>query len=471
MSNIGFSVHGHFYQPSREDPVTGDIPEERGAFPYKNWNELIFSQCYLPNTELENFKKISFNFGPTLLNWMEKQHPDVLSSIISQERENFEKYGVGNALAQPYHHTILPLAGKEDKITQIRWGIEDYKFRFGHQPAGIWLPETAVNMETLGILADFGIEFTILAPWQADAENLDVTQPYWVNLSDQKKIAVFFYHRDLSTQISFNPLTTMNADVFAHNSVMPNLDLNTNSKKPKYLLVASDGELYGHHQPFRDKFLAQLMNGSLKNRNIYQLYPGLWLKENPPTEFIKIRENTSWSCHHGVNRWSTGCDCTPHSAWKNELRNFIERVSEIVNDVYQTEMSKYTLDIWEIRHRYIDVMLKKINEIELIHEALGSNLPEGDELKIKFLFLAQYERQRMYTSCGWFFEDFDRIEPKNVIAYAAQAIHWTQMVSAIDYSGQLLPLLRRIHSHNQLLNGEDVYLKFLERADIIAQNS
>ncbi len=470
MSNIGFGVHGHFYQPSREDPVTGDIPEERGAFPYKNWNELIFSHCYLPNAELENFKKISFNIGPTLMNWLEKQHPEALSIIISQERENYEKYGVGNALAQPYHHTILPLAKKEDKITQIRWGIEDYKFRFGHPPAGIWLPETAVDMQTMEILVDLGIQFTILAPWQADAEDLDITQPYWVRISDQKKIAVFFYHRDLSTQISFNPLITTNADIFAHNFVIPNLLLNDTSKKPKYLLVASDGELYGHHQPFRDKFLAQLMNGSLKNKNINQLYPGLWLKENPPTAFIKIRENTSWSCHHGINRWSTGCDCTPQSSWKNELRKFIEKVGEIVNEVYQAEMSKYTQDIWEIRHRYIDVILKKITKLDLMRQVLGSDFIENNYQKIEFLLLAQIERQRMYTSCGWFFEDFDRIEPQNVVAYAAQAIHWTQMVSGKDYLPQLLPLLRNINSANHNLSGEDVYSKFLKRADIVAQN-
>lgn len=471
MSDLGFCVHGHFYQPSREDPITGEIPEERGAFPYKNWNELIFSHCYFPNAELENFKKISFNFGPTLLNWMEKQHPDVLLKIISQERENFEKYGVGNALAQPYHHTILPLASKEDKITQIKWGVEDYKFRFGHQPAGIWLPETAVDMETLDVLFDFGIEFTILAPWQADTQNLDITKPYWVEISDQKRIAVFFYQRDLSTQISFNPLTTINADMFAHNFVMPNLTINEHSKKPKYLLLASDGELYGHHQPFRDKFLAQLMNGSLKNYNIQQLYPGLWLKQNPPADYINIREKTSWSCHHGVNRWSTGCECTPQSTWKNALRKFIDHVGEIVNGVYQGEMAKFTPDLWAIRHSYIDVILKNKTIVELIHEVLGSNLTETDNQKIEFLLSAQYERQRMYTSCGWFFEDFDRIEPQNVIAYAAQAIHWTQMVSGEDYSAELLPLLRNIHSHNQQLNGEDVYLKFLERNDVRVQNS
>jgi hypothetical protein len=471
MSDLGFCVHGHFYQPSREDPITGEIPEERGAFPYKNWNELIFSHCYLPNTELDNFKKISFNFGPTLLNWMGKKYPEIYWRIITQDRENYEKYGVGNALAQPYHHTILPLANREDKITQIRWGIEDYKHRFGHQPAGVWLPETAVDTETLELLVDFGIEFTILAPWQADVEKLDITQPYWVKLSDHKRIAVFFYHQELSTQISFNPMTTINADIFANNFVLPNLIHIGDPKRPKYLLLASDGELYGHHQPFRDKFLAHLMNGSLSNKNISQIFPGLWLKENPPKEYIKIKEKTSWSCHHGVSRWSTGCECTPHSEWKNSLRKFIDRVSEIVNEVYQTEMSRYTADIWELRHRFIDVILDRKPKVTYIREVIDAELDGVDELKLDNLLSAQYERQRMYTSCGWFFEDFDRIEPQNVIAYAAQAIYWTQQVSGKDYLPELLPLLRDVHSHNNNLNGEDVFRRFFERSSIMVQDT
>ena len=464
MSHFGFCVHGHFYQPSREDPVTGEIPEERGAFPYKNWNELIFNHCYRPNTELENFKKISFNFGPTLLNWMDDHYPDTLEKIISQDNENYQKYGVGNALAQPYHHTIMPLASREDKITQIQWGIEDFKYRFGHHPAGVWLPETAVDLETLDILVDNGIDFTILAPWQADTKNLDITQPYWVKTSSEKKIAVFFYHKDLSTQVSFNPLTTINADVFANHFIMPNLSLNGDHKKPKFMLLASDGELYGHHQPFRDKFLAHLLNGSLKSRNIDHIYPGLWLKLYPPTDYVEIIDKTSWSCHHGVLRWSTGCDCTPESEWKNSLWNFIYSVSEIVNQVYESEISLFTKDIWTIRHEYIQVLLKKKTAVELIQKILGNGISETDQEKIIHLLNAQYERQRMFTSCGWFFEDFDRIEPQNVLAYAAQAIYLTESVSKVNHMSTLLPLLEKIKSNKSQLNGEVVFKNFYERA-------
>ncbi len=197
----------------------------------------------------------------------------------------------------------------------------------------------------------------------------------------------------------------------------------------------------------------------------------MWLKNNPPTEYIKIKDKTSWSCHHGVSRWSTGCDCTPHSEWKNSLRKFIDRVSEIVNEVYQTEMSKYTADIWELRHQFIDVILDRKSKLTYIHQLIGSELDGFDELKLDNLLSAQYERQRMYTSCGWFFEDFDRIEPQNVIAYAAQAIYWTQQVSGKNYFSELQPLVREISSYNKKLNGEDVFSRFLERSNIMVQDT
>ncbi|HSM23352.1 MAG TPA: DUF3536 domain-containing protein [Anaerolineaceae bacterium] len=462
MSDLGFCVHGHFYQPSREDPISGKIPEEVGAFPYKNWNELILSHCYGPNAELGNFERISFNFGPTLLNWMEYAHPNVLQNIVSQDRQNYEKHGVGNALAQPYHHTILPLSSREDKITQIHWGIEDFFHRFEHEPTGMWLPEAAVDLETLEIMADFGIEFTILAPWQAQTHGLDVTQPYFVNLSTGKQITIFFYHQDLSTQISFNPLSTINADLFATNSIYPILK-NTSKEGAKYLIIASDGELYGHHQPFRDKFLEHLMNGSLKNKNIRLLYPALWLREHPATEEVKIIENTSWSCHHGVDRWSIGCDCTPHSEWKRHLRTFAEFVGNIVNDVYLTELKGFSIDIWQMRHNYIDVLLGKISENEFVKKYIPNIVDRNVENRIIILLKAQNERQRIFTSCGWFFEDFDRIEPHNILAYCSQALNYVSAINGIDYYDQCKPLLSEIKSIKTGKTAMEVFKKFYKR--------
>lgn len=459
MSELGFCVHGHFYQPTREDPISGDIPEEKGAFPYKNWNELILSQCYQPNAELGNYERMSFNFGPTLLDWMESAYPQILHEIIIQDHNNYEKYGVGNALAQPYHHTILPLANTEDKITQIYWGIQDFIHRFKHNPSGMWLPETAVDMETLQIMADFGIEFTILAPWQANVEHLDVTQPYYVNLKNGKRMNIFFYHRELSTQISFDPLSTINADIFANNFVAP-IFHNHSDRKSKYLLLASDGELYGHHQPFRDKFLAHLMNGSLKHKNIKIIFPALWLKENPVTTEININSHTSWSCHHGVKRWSTGCDCTPNSEWKKLLREFVDLVAEIVNDEYSRSLSSFSINPWELRNRYIDVVLGKYSENEFFQQNLEIHASDISVEKMTKLLTAQFERQRMFTSCGWFFDDFDRIEPHNIIAYACQALNIISEINHKNYSDEFQPILERIISTKTGLTGLEVFNQY-----------
>ena len=205
VSVRALSIHGHFYQPPREDPASGLIPHEVGAYPYNNWNERIHAECYLPNIQLGNFERISFNVGPTLFSWMKQYDPNASRLIVAQDAANIRQNGVGNAIAQAYNHTILPLASREDKVTQVVWGIADFEHHFGHKPAGMWLPETAVDLETLNVLAEHGIEFTILAPWQAECEHLDVTEPYRVALSAGKSITVFFYHQALSTGVSLIP--------------------------------------------------------------------------------------------------------------------------------------------------------------------------------------------------------------------------------------------------------------------------
>lgn len=214
MSSRSFCVHGHFYQPSREDPLTGLIPDESGSEPYPNWNERVNDRCYRPNAEIGNFTRISFNIGPTLVRWMEGHAVETLQKIVTSDNQNYSKFGVGNAMAQSYHHTILPWASRHDKQLQVRWGIADFIHTYGHSPKGMWLPETAVDMETLSILADQGIEFTLLAPWQAKSDHLDSTHPYFVRLPEGKKIAVFFYNDALSSNISFNPESTDNAEHF-----------------------------------------------------------------------------------------------------------------------------------------------------------------------------------------------------------------------------------------------------------------
>jgi alpha-amylase/alpha-mannosidase (GH57 family) len=300
-----FSVHGHFYQPSREDALTGLIPIEPSASPYPNWNECIYQRCYRSNAEQGNFRKISFDIGPTLFRWLEQEHPETCQQILEQERENFQLFGVSNAMAQSYYHIILPLASRRDKQTQLRWGIREYHHRFQHAPQGLWLPETAVDLETLELLAEEDIQFTILAPWQAVDGKLDTRQPSRLELPGGHSIVIFYYEASLSGQVSFYPSATRNATRFVQEQVLPAYQGEDGSDK--LLLVASDGELYGHHQRFRDKFLAYLLDGAANEAGLDALYPARWLVSFPVEKETMVQPNTSWSCHHGIERWRGVC--------------------------------------------------------------------------------------------------------------------------------------------------------------------
>lgn len=458
-----FSIHGHFYQPPRDDPQTEEIPVEPGAAPYHDWNERILAECYRPNAELGNFEHISFNIGPTLFRWMAKADPLTCSRIAEQERRNVARYGIGNALAQPYNHTILPLADRLDQITQIRWGIAEYQYRFDHRPYGMWLPETAANTETLAIMADCGMEYTILAPWQADRPNSENNAPAWVPLPGGGRMAVFFYQRELSTRISFDPGSTVNADEFFINRVLPSLNslsANGGATDP-LLLIASDGELYGHHQRFRDRFLAHLTQRAGRENNLMLTYPGWWLRIHPPEQTVQIHENTSWSCLHGVKRWSGECACTPNNTWKAPLRQAFDQLGEDLNRPYLAVVEPLGLDPWELRHQYIHVMLGEVTAPELVQTMAKRKLAEDDLRRVCLLLEAQRERQRMFTSCGWFFDDFDRIEPRNNVAYAAQAVSLTAQTTGVDLTQRALSLFKLVKSQRSELRADEVFSKHL----------
>ncbi|HEY9077445.1 MAG TPA: DUF3536 domain-containing protein [Anaerolineaceae bacterium] len=463
MAKQVFCIHGHFYQPPREDPLTGEIPTEPGSAPYVNWNERILAHCYTPNAQLKNFEHISFNLGPTLVEWMSKRSPQTLNAIASQVWANIERYGVGNAMAQAYNHTILPLSSRLDKQTQVRWGLASFQHFFGHKPQGMWLPEAAVDDETLEILVECGIEFTILAPWQAGDPNLDTTQPYRVNLRNGKTIHVFFYQQDLSTRVSFDPGSTVNADRFALEFLLPRfrpekVDL------PQIVMVASDGELYGHHQPFRDQFLARLMDGSISGLPIEAIFPALWLKRFPSANTTTIRPNTSWSCHHGVSRWKEGCDCTPNSRWKAPLREALDQLAIRLDEYFFLAAQSWVPDPWELRHEYIKVLLGEESLPDLIKRLGGSKLTDEDLRKATLLLQAQYERQRMFTSCGWFFEDFDRIEPRNNVCYAAQATWLNYQATGVNLTPLARTLLHQVSSSRSHLRADEVFDRHYQRA-------
>jgi alpha-amylase/alpha-mannosidase (GH57 family) len=462
-----FSVHAHFYQPPREDPLTGIIPREVGASPFPNWNEKIHAECYRPNAELRNFEQISFNLGPTLGAWMESHDPTTSRRIVEQDQVNYRRYGVGNAMAQAYNHTILPLATYLDKVTQVRWGIADFEYRFGRKPLGMWLPETAADTETLEVLAQNGIRHTILAPWQADHKDVDVTEPYWVNLRDDRQIAVFFYQSELSSRVSFDAGATMNADTFAQHLLLSQFKYaKTERGEPQIILMASDGELYGHHQFLRDRFLARLVDGATSQLGVQPTYPGLWLNDHPPRQSISIREKTSWSCHHGVLRWMGNCGCVSESSeWKTQMRRALDRLAEELDGLYLEVASPIISDPWELRNRYIHVLLGQTTTEDLIKDMAGKALTSQQIHRIHLMLEAQRERQRMFTSCGWFFEDFDRIEPRNNVAYAAQATLLAKQATEVDLEALILPDLARVRSERSNLSADRVFERHLHRAE------
>lgn len=462
MSTCKFvCLYGHFYQPPREDPFTGRIAREPGATPYENFNEKIFDECYRPNAEEGNFESISFDLGPTLAMWMEQYHPDVYHTIIDADRLNVERYGVGNALAQAFNHTILPLATTRDKRTQIIWGLADFERRFGRKADGMWLAETAVDLETLDLLAEQGVRYTVLAPWQS-AEAMDPTEPYSVRLPSGRSIAVFFYNGPLSGGVSFDWDTTSNADSFAA-SYLPH-HLNTEKlarAEDQLIVVATDGELYGHHKPWRDRFLAHLVREGAKSFGFEVVSLGRYLRDHPPTREVKLRVPSAWSCAHGVARWGQGCECTEGDAsWKPALRHALDQLAARVHETFEQHTAPLLYDPWTARNAYL-ALRNGWTTPDAFWSRYGKNggrpANKAAETTALQLLEAEYFGQWMYTSCGFFFEDLDRIEPRNDIAFARRAISLVWLATGCDLERDFLRDLEETRSWRTGLTGADIY--------------
>ncbi|NWJ48192.1 MAG: DUF3536 domain-containing protein [Chloroflexi bacterium] len=472
-SSVQICIHGHFYQPPRENPFTGLIPPEPGAEPYANFNDKITAECYSPNAKLNNYRNISFNFGPTLAAWLEKNDPVTYRNVIQADSSNVEKYGYGNALAQVYNHVIMPLARPEDMRVQIEWGIADFQRRFGHLPEGMWLAEAAVNSTVLELLADCGIKFTILAPWQAyhDSvetidplehqleqtrlrsnvlgslshqfhqderlqwaasvalehaiipETFDPNEPYEVTLRNGKSIIVFFYNAPLSGGVSFDHGATSDADSFVKNWIAPQVNLDKLERGVDQLItIATDGELYGHHKSYRDLFLKRLVEHSIEAAGFNVTFPSHWLRTHPPRRKIRILENTSWSCFHGVKRWGEGCDCTPgDTSWKKYLRLAFNVLGMEADRLFNENSPKLFVDPNAALREWLQVYLGFQNENDFA--PIHLRLPSDKNMEAaRRLLMAQIYKHQMYTSCAWFFEDIDRIEPRNALAAAAITI-------------------------------------------------
>ena len=459
-------IHGHFYQPLREDPFTGRIPHENGATPYDNFNEKITAECYLPNAELGNFDTISFDVGPTLATWLEQEHLDIYRRIIDADHRARERYGVGNALAQTYHHAILPLATARDKRTQIIWGLLDFSFRFGHPAEGMWLAETAVDLETLDLLAEQGVRYTVLAPWQA-AERIDPTESYLVKLPSGRSITVFFFNGPLSGAVSFDGSATSNADTFTIEALPRQLNPEKKARgEDQLIIVATDGELYGHHKPFRDRFLSCLTREAAPAHGFAIISLGRYLSAHPPVREVGLATPSAWSCAHGVDRWSAGCSCTEGgTAWKPALRAALHRLSERLDEIFERYTATTLLDPWALRDIYIalrngwttpdpDAFLTRHGR-----QCKWSFPNRSLSTKTRQLLEAEYYGQCMFTSCGWFFEDLDRIEPRNDIAFARKAISLIWQVTGIDLQQDFLADLAAAKSWRTALTGADLYLQ------------
>lgn len=456
---MNLCIHGHFYQPPREDPISNYIPAERGAEPFQNWNEKILAECYQPNAEAGNFGKISFNIGPTLFQWMWQFRPEIAQMIVEQERANYIAHGVGNGMAQSYNHTILPLASLRDKVTQVRWGLDDFVFRFDHTPEGIWLPEAAVDLETLCVLSDLGLKFVILAPWQVVPLE-DSPGPYLIELPDGRDpFVVFPYRKDLSTMVSFVPSSTENGDQFLYHA---NKSLQQNADRLN--IIASDGELYGHHQKFRDQFLTYILNLSEDEPGFHWTYPGLWLRENEIFAKAKLVEPSSWSCFHGVDRWKKECSCTSGSDWKEPLFTAMTTLAEWLDDIYFNTAIRLVSDPWELRNRSIRLLNGQQTLAELCEDLSFKTLKANDLDLLNTMLKMQYERQRMFTSCGWFFDEFHRIEPQNNIAYAANATWLVERMTGLTPDPKILRLFAEVYSNKTGLRGDTVFTQTLLRA-------
>lgn len=454
-------LHGHFYQPPREDPFTNRIPLEPSAAPFANYNERITAECYRPNAEAGNFDVMSYDMGPTLASWLEQTHPDVYRRIIEADRLHMQRYGVGNAVAQAYNHTILPLATLRDKRTQILWGLQDFQHRYGHAAHGMWLAETAVDFESLDLLAQFGITYTIMAPWQTTTP-IDPTEPYIVRLREGRSITVFFYNAPLSGGVSFDWNLTNDAEKFAASYLPAQLvQRKTDAKEPQLLIIATDGELYGHHKPWRDKFLSHLVRYGAPGNHFEVTSLERFMLAHPATKEAQIREPSAWSCSHGVARWSSGCECTEgDSSWKPALRQALANLSARGDALFEQYAGEALQDPWAARDDYI--LLRngwESQESFWARHGKLKRLPDDTQTawRTQLLLEAQYFHQYSFTSCGFFFEDLDRIEPRNDIAFARRAISLTWQALNVDLQHDFVNDLQAAKSWRSAMTGADLY--------------
>jgi alpha-amylase/alpha-mannosidase (GH57 family) len=492
-------IHGHFYQPPRENPWLEAVELQDSAHPYHDWNERITAECYAPNATsrildgegrivqlVNNYTKISFNFGPTLLAWLVRYAPNVYQSILEADKESQEVFGGhGSALAQAYNHVVLPLANRRDKRTQILWGMRDFEHRFQRKPEGMWLPEAAVDLESLDILSEQGILFTILAPRQAkrmrptgkkewqdvSGGRIDPTMPYVQNLPSGRKIVLFFYDGPISRAVAFEGVL-VSGESFAGRLLG---GFSEKRNWPQIVNIATDGESYGHHHPHGDMALAYALH-TIESNGLAQLINyGEYLEKHPPTHEVEIFENSSWSCVHGVERWRKACGCNSgghpgwNQKWRAPLRQALDWLRDTLAAAYADKARSIFKEPWEARDEYIQLVLDRSPENTrrfFDRHALRALNPEESISALKLLEL-QRQAMLMYTSCGWFFDEVSGIETVQVMQYAGRALQLAEEVHGDRLKPRFVELLEKAKSNiPEHKDGKRIFEKFVKPAAV-----
>ncbi|MFA6955250.1 MAG: DUF3536 domain-containing protein [Thermoanaerobaculia bacterium] len=490
-------IHGHFYQPPRENPWLEEIELQDSATPYHDWNERITAECYAPNASSRilddanrivkienNYARISFNFGPTLLSWLERKSRDAYAAIVAADAASRAQFsGHGSAIAQAYNHLIMPLASRRDKETQVLWGIRDFERRFGRKPEGMWLPETAVDLESLDILAEHGILFTILAPHQAKSvraigetawndvsgARVDPSMPYRLTLESGRTIAIFFYDGPISRGVAFERLLHK-GEYLADRLVGA---FSATRKRPQLVHIATDGETYGHHHSKGDMALAYALDYIERHELARLTNYGEFLELSPPTHEVQIHEDTAWSCPHGVSRWRADCGCNSgapqgwNQQWRGPLRDALDWLRDEVAPRFENEGRELFGHPWRARNHYIDVILEPGDEsVDHFLSQIGHRTLDSAQ-RVRALQLLELQRNAMlmYTSCGWFFNDLSGIETTQILRYAGRVLQLAKRCFGVDFEPEFLERLSKAKSNlAEQGTGREIYERHVRPA-------
>lgn len=496
-NDIFLTIHGHFYQPPRENPWLEAIELQDSALPFHDWNERINKECYNPNSiskivdnrnrildVVNNYEHMSFNFGPTLLSWMEHFAPLTYERIIKADIESVSEHsGHGNAMAQVYNHIIMPLANENDKQTQIKWGIRDFEYRFGRKPEGMWLAETAVDDETLKYLEENGIKFTVLSPYQAlkfrqegDKDWQDVSwgnidparsYRYYIKSAPGKFIDLFFYDGAISRSVAFDELLKDG------NKFIKRLKEGISDCRdyPQLINIATDGESYGHHTKFGDMALSYVLKIRAKDEGFKITNYAEYLDKYRSNCEVDIKQASSWSCFHGVGRWKEDCGCSTgghpgwNQKWRKPLRDALDYLRDELIVVFENEGQKYFDNVWNVRNKYINVILDRneMNVKKFQQENFKPDLSDDDKVRAMELLEIQRQAMLMYTSCGWFFSEISGIETVQIMKYAARAMQLAARFTSKNLEEKFLEILSQAKSNiPEFGTGKDIFERFVK---------